>query len=126
MCSLKLGNFFVKQGENMIKKSLEAEFGKQIGKTAKNGQMAFRRAFRNGTDVITGCDRKGNVIAVVERNLDDLNHGFIRKSVYNNNGDMVKVYNSRIATNFYDNRSYDLNTGHFTRKTSIPGFDMDV
>ncbi len=94
---------------------LERKFGKQIGKTANNGNMTFQKQVGNQT-VTTGARYNGNIIAQVSENTGNIK-GFGKKIRYNDDGDIVEVAHFRRATNFRKTVKENLDTGEVNIKT---------
>ena len=110
----RVGRYLQSRGGQLVQKELEAKYGQQIGKVAKNGSKAFQRKVGN-TTITTGltCDNK--VIAEV-KNTDNIAGGITKKIRRNSDGDIVEVSYSKRATDFRNNVTENLETGEVKSK----------
>ena len=109
----------VKIAEKYVTKArldeLEKLYGKQIGKTAENGNMTFQKKI-DGKTVTTGVKWNDKKIAEVHHEGDVIS-GKSKKLSYNNDGDIVEVSYSRQATNYRRNVKENLETGEVDIRT---------
>ncbi len=110
----RIGRYLESSGKQLVQKELEAQYGQQIGKVAKNGSRAFQRQVGN-TTVITGLNWDNKVIAEVTKKEDTIG-GTTKKIRFNSDGDMVAVSHSRRATNFRNNVTENIETGEVKSK----------
>jgi len=110
----RIGSYLQSRGAQLVQKELEAKYGQQIGKVAKNGSRTFRRKVGN-TTVTTGLNWDNKVIAEVTKEGDTIG-GTTKKIRFNSDGDMVAVSHSRRATNFRNNVTENLETGEVKSK----------
>ena len=110
----RIGSYLQSRGGQLVQKELEAKYGQQIGKVAKNGSRTFRREVGN-TTVTTGLNWDNKVIAEVPKEGDTIG-GTTKKIRFNSDGDMVEVSHSRRATNFRNNVTENLETGEVKSK----------
>ena len=94
---------------------LEKLYGKQIGKTAENGNMTFQKKVGYKT-VTTGIKWNDKKIAEVHHEGDTIS-GKTKKIAYNNDGDIVEVSYSRQSTNYRRNVNENLESGSVDCKT---------
>lgn len=62
---LGLGKIITRIGQSITNCGLNCKYGKQIGKTAKNGNRVFQKTNEFGKKVTTGIDRNGRRIKEV-------------------------------------------------------------
>ena len=110
----RIGRYLQSRGGQLVQKELEAKYGQQIGKVAKNGNKAFQRKAGNITTT-TGLTWDNKVIAQVE-NTNDVVSGMTKKIRRNSDGDIVEVLHSGRATNFRNNVTENLETGEVKSK----------
>ena len=111
----KVGSFLHARSERFLVKALESKYGKQIGKTAKNGNMTFKKQKGNKWE-LTGTRWNGTVIAQVKGEGDVLS-GTAKRIVKNSDGDIVEVSHVRQATNYRKNVRENLETGEVDSRT---------
>lgn len=116
---INLGKKVISYGERMAVSELEKMYGKQIGKTAPNGNRTFQRIV-NGEKITTGVDRDFREIAQVKHKGDKIK-GSTVKIKKNADGDIVEVTHSRSATNFRKTTTENLETGEVKSKV----FDIE-
>lgn len=114
-----IGKCIQKSGESLIQRELEATYGQQIGKVAKNGSKTFQRK-KGNTTITTGLTRNNKVISEVTHK-DEVIKGTTKKIKYNSDGDIVEVSHSRKATNYRNNVSENLETGEIKSKVLTYG-----
>jgi len=109
---INLGKKIIGYGERMAVRELEQIYGKQIGKTAPNGNRAFQKIVGD-VKITTGVDREFKEIAQVTSKGDKI-RGSSVKIRKNADGDIVEVTHSRMATNFRKTTTENLETGEVT------------
>jgi hypothetical protein len=100
----RLGNALAAIGDSILMKHYTKKYGAQIGKVSKSGYKAFCKV-KAGKEVVTGLDRKGNVVSIIKRDIR-----FIKNSVGVGNvhterfrdGKQISVTDMKLATNFRD------------------------
>lgn len=80
---MRIGEFFAAAGKKFQTRSLVAKYGQPIGKIGKNGNRAFARVDKLGTQVITGINKDGKPIAQVRK--------ITHNSVSQNSGEVFPV-----------------------------------
>ena len=110
----RIGSYLQSRGGQLVQKELEAKYGQQIGKVAKNGSRTFQRRLGN-TTVTTGLNWNNKVIAEVTKEGDTLG-GTTKKIKFNSDGDVIEVSHSRRATNVRNNVTENLETGQVKSK----------
>lgn len=111
---INLGKKFIGYGERLAVSELEKMYGKQIGRTAPNGNRTFQKVV-DGKKIRTGVDRDFREIAQVTREGDRIK-GSTVKIKKNADGDIVEVSHSRSATNFRKTTTENLETGEVKSK----------
>ena len=115
----RISSAFRSYGEKQTLKELEAKYGQQIGKVAKNGNKTFQKKAANVTTT-TGLTWDNKVIAEVE-NTNNVVSGISKKIKRNSDGDIVEVSHSRRATNYRNNVSENIETGEVKSKVLTYG-----
>lgn len=84
----------------MIKLMQIIKYGKQIGKTAKNGNKAFKKIVK-GENIVTVIDKNKNVVKTLKSKTDVLWNGAIEKrtGIYDSKGICTDSFSSYFCPN---------------------------
>ncbi len=128
---LGLGKVITKVGDAITTRGLVGKFGKQIGKTSRNGTRVFQKQLNSTRTLTTSVDRSGNVVKQIKKTAGDT---YVTK--YNPRGNVeyratisnspsytsVERYHygdsySQVPTRFEGIKTYrDTSTGQWTRR----------